>query len=143
MAFTNATDLIRLLSNRPLVPFLGAGISVASGFPSIRQLNQYLSKVDFAIEQGVYSHRYASNKADADYRNHPSRFLLDFGWPEIGQLDADLWQWLTTTTQERDGRTRLVHLEKLRKEDSGAPDWLNHSLPIMDRLSYDLTAVRP
>jgi hypothetical protein len=69
---------------------------LASGFPTISAIVEYLSKVDFAIQNKVYSHRYPqfSEEVAGEYRDHPSRFLRDFGWPKLGQLDADLWEWL-------------------------------------------------
>ena len=87
------------MQSASIVPFLGAGISLASGFPAISAIVEYLSKVDFAIQHEVYSHRYpdipSSKKGVVrEYQEHPSRFLRDFGWPRLGQLDADLWEWL-------------------------------------------------
>lgn len=84
--------------SRPVVPFLGAGISLAAGFPTIRFVVQYLAKMDFAIHLGVFADRFPDlaeqYEAVDRYRQHPSRFIEDFGWPDIGQLDADLWSWL-------------------------------------------------
>lgn len=100
IGYQDAIDLLnRQCRARPIVPFLGAGISVASGFPTISAIVEYLSKVDFAIQNEVYSHRYPDiqiykKEVAREYREHPSRFLRDFGWPRLGQLEADLWEWL-------------------------------------------------
>lgn len=88
--------------SRPITPFLGAGVSLASGFPAISAIVEYLAKVDFAIENEVYAHRYPRiqlgvKSVAVEYKEHPSRFLRDFGWPGLGQLDADLWEWLERT----------------------------------------------
>jgi hypothetical protein len=59
---------------------------------------QYLAKVDFAIRFGVFANRFPElsdpPQAVDLYKQHPSRFIEDFGWPELGQLDADLLMWL-------------------------------------------------
>jgi hypothetical protein len=98
MEYQDAINLIKKQCRvRPIVPFLGAGISSASGFPTISAIIEYLSKVDFAIQNEIYSHRYpqfSEKEVAKEYREHPSRFLRDFGWPKLGQLDADLWEWL-------------------------------------------------
>lgn len=90
------SELKKECRNRPVVPFLGAGISLSAGFPAIGAVVEYLAKVDFAIQSGVYSHRYPERiaKIAQIHKEHPSRFLRDFGWPDLGQLDADLWDWL-------------------------------------------------
>ena len=127
---------------RPIVPFVGAGISVASGFPSIREINHYLAKVDFAIERGVFRHRYPHPESERWYRDHPSQFLSHFGWPDIGQLDFDLWQWLLET-EDVDSRPALVNLDSIRNHVPRGGDKPRRSLkePIRDDLAYDLTSV--
>lgn len=113
---------------RPVIPFLGAGISISAGFPTIRFVTQYLAKVDFAIRFGVYKNRLPGGKNQQeefldDYRRHPSKFLEDFGWPNFGQIDADLWAWLgheSTVKQlegegEGEGEGRRIIREKIPK----------------------------
>lgn len=95
-------------SFRPLVPFLGAGISVSAGFPTIKFVIQYLAKVDFAIHFGVFEDRFPVIREDQQsamhtYQRHPSKYLEDFGWPNYGQLNADIWDWLA-----KDGRKNVV-----------------------------------
>ena len=119
--------LIEELKNRPLVPFLGAGISVASGFPSIKQVNQYLAKVDFAIHCGVFRYRYPSEESQQLYRDHPSEFLSHFGWPPIGQLDSAIWQWLTDERRSKDDKDLPATENERRRNirwirDSQLPD---------------------
>jgi len=82
-------------SGRPIVPFLGAGISVSTGFPATPRLTLYLAKVQFALHFGLYRSRYpilseGLETAEEHYIQHPSDFIADFGWPEMGQLNAAL-----------------------------------------------------
>jgi hypothetical protein len=121
---------------RPIVPFLGAGVSVATGFPSIKQINQYLAKVDFAIQEGVYRHRYPRlPDCEKRYRDHPSRFLLDFGWPDPGQLEADLWRWLGDHHDaDPTYGYRRTHVLKERTRRAFEPE---HS-PVEDDIAFDL-----
>ncbi len=137
--------------HRPLVPFLGAGISVASGFPSIKQVNQYLAKVDFAIHCGVFRYRYPSEQSQQRYRDHPSEFLTHFGWPPIGQLDSAIWQWLTDERRAKDEADLPANEHERRRNirwlrDSQLPDQdirrRDHLEKIEDDLAYDLTPVK-
>ena len=94
----NVHDAIKLLitesRRRPIVPFLGSGLSYAAGYPTIRGVIEYLAKLDFAILNNVYRHRYSKYANDQFYIDHPSLFVEDFGWPTIGGLNSDLWNWL-------------------------------------------------
>lgn len=86
-------------AGRPIVPFLGAGISQAAGFPGITSLVGYLAKLDFAISESVYSNRYpivgrGNLTFDEYYTQHPAEFIADFGWPDPPQLEYDLWNWI-------------------------------------------------
>lgn len=100
MTKTEVFDAIRDAARyRPIVPFLGAGISISAGFPTIRFVIQYLAKVEFAIQCGVFEDRFPNIITDHQsaletYRRHPSKYLEDFGWPNLGQLNADIWEWL-------------------------------------------------
>lgn len=93
-------------SYRPVVPFLGAGISVSAGFPTIKFVIQYLAKVDFAIQFGVFADRFPNIREDQQaavetYRRHPSKYLEDFGWPDLGQINADIWDWLERPSNDK------------------------------------------
>ncbi len=100
--------------HRPVIPFIGSGVSISAGYPAIRLVIQYLAKVDFAIRFGVFQDRFPLVKEGKDgqekqveiYRQHPSKYLEDFGWPNLGQLDADLWSWL-----ERDTRFDMLDVK--------------------------------
>ncbi|SDX21936.1 SIR2 family protein [Nitrosomonas oligotropha] len=121
--YLDAIDLLKKQCRvRPIVPFLGAGISLPSGYPSISAIVEYLSKVDFAIQHAVYSHRYPGietpkNEVAREYQAHPSRFLRDFGWPRIGQLDSDLWEWLDRIPDSKPNS--LVNSDALLKHAKG------------------------
>lgn len=117
--------------SRPIIPFLGAGISISAGFPTIKYVVQYLAKVDFAIFFGIFSDRFPNLKEDQHqtleeyYRQHPSKYLEDFGWPEIGQINVDLWDWLY-----RDSNG----FEKIIRESGGN----KQSKDNLDLLAYDI-----
>ncbi len=81
--------------SRPIVPFLGSGFSFASGFPTITGVIEYLSRIDFAIQFDLYKHRYPHFVEGRDYKEHPSYFVEDFGWPPLNDLNAELWNWLS------------------------------------------------
>jgi hypothetical protein len=93
---------------RPIVPFLGAGVSLAAGFPTRSRLTAYLAKVQFSLDRALYRSRYpmvseAVETATERYRRRPADFIADFGWPEIGQLNADIWNWIAHP-EDRDKR---------------------------------------
>jgi hypothetical protein len=100
-ASTGAVQLLKDATNdgRLVIPFLGAGLSAASGFPLINDLRDYLCKVKFLIEGGVYRHFLGERMPKAarvqqgpdSPQFHPAHFIDCFGWPHFNQLDADLW----------------------------------------------------
>lgn len=120
----NKRDIIDLIIKesryRKIVPFIGSGISFSTGFPTIVPIIHYLAKVDFAIRAGVYADRFPSlnNHQDQEhnevldyYRSHPSRYLRDFGWPNFGGLDADLWAWIEKQKDAEDTYKQLESKE--------------------------------
>lgn len=151
-------------SYRPIVPFLGAGISVSAGFPTIRFVIQYLAKVDFAIQYGVFKDRFPKIKEDHqwaldNYSRHPSKYLEDFGWPNLGQLNADIWEWLERPLNEKNqsddikkpykngvGRKKIweVSNEAVRlaisdyKEREQRGENLGNKKILLDLLAYDV-----
>ena len=71
-------------AGRPIVPFLGAGISQTAGFPGVTNVVSYLAKLDFAISESIYSARYpivgrGNQTFHEFYRQHPAEFITDFG----------------------------------------------------------------
>jgi hypothetical protein len=91
---------------RPIVPFLGAGISISAGFPTIKFVIDYLAKVSFAIEYGIFEDRLPNIKPEdksklKSYFQRPSQYLDTFGWPNLGQLNADIWDWLSDKGKEK------------------------------------------
>ena len=80
---------------RPIVPFIAAGFSAGSGFPLIDDLRTYLLKVKFFIKYGIYRHTlgqpFSRQALVSDPEHHPSRYISDFGWPDINQLNVDLY----------------------------------------------------
>lgn len=150
-------------SYRPVVPFLGAGISVSAGFPTIKFVIQYLAKVDFAIQFGVFADRFPNIRDDQQaavetYRRHPSKYLEDFGWPDLGQINADIWDWLEWPLSDKEktekwkkckhkgvGRIKIwenckIAAESLIKqnEERRKKDLCN-LMTLPDLLAYDVT----
>lgn len=107
--------IIKESRHRPIVPFVGSGISFSAGFPTISPVIQYLAKVDFAIRFGIYRERFppfdgANGKKSLveRYRNYPSQFIRDFGWPNFGGLDAELWAWLKREQEQGYPNIKIV-----------------------------------
>lgn len=119
---------------RPIVPFLGAGISSHSGFPVTTDLVAYLLKVKFFIKYGVYRHSlgqvFDPQKAIAvdDPENRPSRYLADFGWPVLNQLNSDLYQFTTLDADiSRVDPQHVTRMEKIATKSFGdLPDSIRH-----------------
>ncbi|MGZ8903106.1 MAG: SIR2 family protein, partial [Methylobacter sp.] len=112
--------IIEQSRHRRIVPFVGSGISFSTGFPTIAPVIQYLAKVDFAIRFGVYRDRFpplkdgekGQEKLVDRYRQHPSQYIRDFGWPNFGGLDADLWTWLEREATSDNEYKNLKELAK-------------------------------
>ncbi len=143
-------EIVGAAQRRPIVPFLGTGISIAAGFPTIRFVVQYLAKVDFAIRLGVYKHRFPQlaqpQEAEEMHRQHPSRFLEDFGWPDLAQLDADLWMWLARGQDDPkvqphggEGRFRIWKDSKRLSESSQNQSTVSAGTPLVDLLANNVT----
>jgi hypothetical protein len=124
---------------RPIIPFLGAGVSAGSGFPLTEGLREYLCKVTFFIRYSVYRQLLgvtvpSPNKLRPDDREfNPAKYLLEFGWPDCNRLTADLWRyaeapdstwaekqgndpWWTQLRAESKESQRLRSLEEKKKK---------------------------
>ncbi|AMV37951.1 hypothetical protein [Planctomyces sp. SH-PL62] len=81
---------------RGIVPLIGAGISVESGIPALSGVVRYLAKVHFFLEHQVYlppSDAPSEGWKDG-LRISTDDYLDAVGWPDLHQLDTDLWRWL-------------------------------------------------
>src|SRR4051812_20839607 len=80
-------------SGRPIVPFLGAGVSVGNGFPSMSAITTYLAKVQFYIRHvvGGYPPEGGSDTA----------YLRQYGWPDLHQLNPAVWRHLSPAEPEK------------------------------------------
>ena len=95
---------------RGIVPLLGAGISVDAGIPTISQIVLYLAKVQYYIKEKVYKQLPFSdvvlpaegnallkqiqsrlNNWGASYASNLTGYIADNGWPELHDLNAQLW----------------------------------------------------
>ncbi|MCX7096422.1 MAG: SIR2 family protein [Methylococcales bacterium] len=117
-------EIIEEASYRPVVPFFGAGVSISAGFPTIRFVIEYLAKVDFAIQFGVFEDRFPNIKEEdllavETYRRHPSKYLEDFGWPNLGQLNNDIWEWLGRQSPEDEKKVGTTKGGKKKKPKNG------------------------
>ena len=89
-------------AGRPIIPFLGAGISVNSGFPPMAAITEYLAKVRYYIRNIVK----AGPLPDAEH-------LRRHGWPGFSQLNAEIWRHLTTCPDESREAVLKPFLQKL------------------------------
>ncbi len=84
---------------RPIVPFLGAGVSAGSGFPLTETIREYLCKTKFFIRYSVYRRLLgqdippSKSPSANDLEFNASEYLLQFGWPDFNRLTADLWRY--------------------------------------------------
>src|SRR5262245_13371216 len=84
---------------RPIVPFLGAGVSAGSGFPLTETIREYLCKTKFFIRYSVYRRLLGEDLPPLeslsanDLEFNPGEYLLQFGWPDFNRLTADLWRY--------------------------------------------------
>lgn|GEM_PF-4061362 len=93
-------------SGRPIVPLVGAGISIEAGVPPLSELARYLAKTKAYLRYRVYKNLSpAAETADAPRLDPYSRslpslgfqprdFLREFGWPDPNELTSVLWHWL-------------------------------------------------
>ena len=93
---TSASDIITtaFVNGRPIVPFLGAGVSVGNGFPSMTAITTYLAKVQFYIRY-VADWTPPAGSSDTTYLRH-------LGWPNVHQLNASIWRYLSPIDAEAD-----------------------------------------
>ncbi len=122
-------------AGREIICLVGAGFSVGSGIPALAVLTEYLAKVQCYITKGVFSPRASRNDSrwvvGEEYRNDPSLYVRDFGWPDPNQLNADLWRWIDQDLERRSPEARMhfrrfMHyhvqaevIEDLRRFDPG------------------------
>src|SRR4029079_7783729 len=93
---------------RPVVPLLGAGISVEAGVPPLSELTRYLARTKQYLRRRVFKHRQPRKVSltPADFligtdtfdlppfEHQPRDFLREFGWPDPHELNSMLWHWL-------------------------------------------------
>src|SRR4051812_33069315 len=72
---------------RPIIPFLGAGVSVGTGFPSMTAITTYLAKVRYYV-------RHVVPDVDVDTGSPEADYLRRAGWPDLHRLNAEVWEWV-------------------------------------------------
>lgn len=112
---------------RPIVPFLGAGVSAGSGFPLTETIREYLCKTKFFIRYSVYRRLLGEDipplksLSANDLEFNPAEYLLQFGWPDFNRLTADLWRYSENpfakshSHEEMDPLVTLLRATKGRK----------------------------
>jgi hypothetical protein len=84
---------------RPIVPFLGAGVSAGSGFPLTDNIREYLCKVKVFIRYSVYRRLLGEDLPPLktlppdSLEFGPAKYLIEFGWPDFNRVTADLWRY--------------------------------------------------
>jgi hypothetical protein len=136
-------------SGRRLVFLTGAGISIEAGIPALNRVTRYLGMMDGFISRGVFSpsagRKTGPGTVGEEYRDDPSLYLQDFGWPDPYQLQADLWNWIDREKKDEDFRNDLDRLvrssfvQNLRRFEPGfakavlgekeADDWVKRRWP--------------
>ena len=82
-------------SGRSVVPLLGAGISVESGIPTTPMIIDYLAKVECYFDYSVFHpNPEAQDSISVEYNK--GLHLDLFGYPDPYQLNADIWQALSS-----------------------------------------------
>jgi hypothetical protein len=80
------------LDRRPIVPLLGAGISVESGYPTTGSIVRYLAKVGSFLDKQLYlSDRVSRTDWENTLYYERNEHIGWFGWPDPFQLSDDLW----------------------------------------------------
>ena len=103
---------------RPIVPLVGAGISIEAGVPPLSEVTRYLAKTKAYLRYRVYQNlvpqntgrqKLARELSESDLPSpltKPWDFLREFGWPDPQELNSDLWHWLwrhPLPTRKKDG----------------------------------------
>lgn len=110
-----------LESGRPVVPLLGAGISFASGIPTIPLIVNYLLKIDGYFDEDAFQPIWDSKPGAV--RLTKEGHLELFGYPDPYQLNAELWQAADLRPDELRnpitdlGRQYLTQLVERRKHE--------------------------
>ena len=92
-------------SGRPIVPLVGAGISVESGAPTLSELTRYLAKTKAYLRYRVFENRPAADSNEQirvssllsgkltplSRQRQPREYLREFGWPDPQELTSNLW----------------------------------------------------
>ncbi|MCB0337810.1 MAG: hypothetical protein KDD62_15945, partial [Bdellovibrionales bacterium] len=88
-------------AGRPIVPLVGAGMSVDSGMPALSSIIRYVAKLQVYLDKRMYlpdpHSRVLLNKIDEKLNSQPWEFITAFGWPDRFQLNFDVRQALNQT----------------------------------------------
>ena len=116
---TSAVDQIvrAFRQGRPIVPFLAAGVSVNTGFPSMAAITTYLAKVRYFIAH-IYRDPYTDPHVGSQSRGQRDRpevrtvraakYLRQYGWPNINRLNAAIWGHATEDIKPGNVQAKVV-----------------------------------
>src|SRR5215213_112119 len=128
---------------RNILCLIGAGASVDAGIPPLSKLTEYLAKVQcYITNQAFQARRRPADRRPRfgeHYRNDPSQYVRDFGWPDPNCLNADLWQWIDQSFRKEeekpadfrrylDHHVRAERIEDLLKIESGLEKSLSEAV---------------
>ena len=107
-------DLVkRVRMGRPVVPLVGAGISVEAGVPPLLGVTHYLAKTKSYLRYGVFKNLSPAEEGEPPlarmlqdgpqaFSQQPRDFLREFGWPDFHELNSNLWHWLWRHSPSRE-----------------------------------------
>ncbi len=110
------------LNRRPIVPLLGAGISVESGYPATSSIMRYLAMVRYFLDKRLYfPDQLFMTERDKELRYESKEHIGRFGWPDPFQLRDDLWN---SDEIDRDQKKLFGAIESIYRQwqDDENPD---------------------
>src|ERR1700680_1202172 len=109
-AVSNLVEAVR--TGRPVVPLVGAGISIEAGVPPLSEITRYLAKTKAYLRHRVFENRSPAKAEKISLVEvlqgkgelppfklspkglPPRAFLREFGWPDPHEATSNLWHWL-------------------------------------------------
>lgn len=98
----------------PVVPLVGAGISIEAGVPPLLEVTRYLARTKAYLRHRIFENKprrrdetpphlfLTGEKELPSFDLQPREYLRDFGWPDPQELNSSLWHWLWEDPARRD-----------------------------------------
>ena len=89
-------------NGKPVVPLVGAGISIEAGVPPLLEVTRYLARTKAYLRHRIFEnkprrrdetppHLYLTGEKELpSFDLQPRDFLRDFGWPDPQELNSSL-----------------------------------------------------